>query len=158
MNKFGLDFRSIRYPAMIGPNVRTPGHWAPHMIEDSIAGRPNECIYTIPERGMPMIYLTDAARAADMVLQAPKEKIKMVNYCVASVPDSVSAKELETILTKRYPKTKVNYNMDPAMRALMGKIGITTRFDDSYARKEWGWNPLYTTAEAIVDKIGRAHV
>ena len=151
MNKFGLDFRSIRYPAMIGPNVRTPGHWAPHMIEDSIAGRPNECIYTMPERGMPMIYLTDAARAADMVLQAPQEKIKMVNYCVASVPDSVSAKELETILTKRYPKTKVNYNMDPAMQALMEKIGITTRFDDSYARKEWGWSPLYTTAEAIVD-------
>ncbi len=28
-NKFGLDFRSIRYALMIGPNVRTAGHWAP---------------------------------------------------------------------------------------------------------------------------------
>jgi len=38
MNKFGLDFRSIRYPATVGPNVRTPGHWMPPMIEDAISG------------------------------------------------------------------------------------------------------------------------
>ncbi len=24
-------------------------------------------------------------------------------------------------------------------------------FDDSYARKEWGWNPQYNTLEAIID-------
>ncbi|HSR10940.1 MAG TPA: NAD(P)-dependent oxidoreductase, partial [Thermodesulfobacteriota bacterium] len=28
-SKFGLDFRSVRYALMIGPNVHTPGHWAP---------------------------------------------------------------------------------------------------------------------------------
>ena len=150
-NKFGLDFRSIRYPYMIGPNVRTPGHWAPPMIEDSIKGRPHECIYGMPETAGPMIYLIDAARAADMVLQAPKEKIEMVNYCVASIPDAVSAKELEAILTKRYPKTKIAYNMEPAQQELRRKTGIMKRFDDTYARKEWGWSPLYTTAEAMID-------
>ena len=150
-NKFGLDFRSIRYPTMIGPNVRTPGHWAPHMIEDSIAGRPNECIYAMPDTAAPWIYLTDAARAADMVLQAPKEKIEMVNYCVAGVPDAVSVKEVVDILTKRYPKTKVTYNMHPTSQAIRRGLGVITRFDDSYARKEWGWSPLYSSAEAIID-------
>ena len=24
-------------------------------------------------------------------------------------------------------------------------------FDDSYARKEWGWKPLYNTPELIID-------
>ena len=24
-------------------------------------------------------------------------------------------------------------------------------FDDSYARKEWGWQPQYATTEAIID-------
>src|SRR5512136_512574 len=45
MNKFGIDFRSIRYPAMVGPGVRTPGHWIPPMIEDAVLGRPHECLY-----------------------------------------------------------------------------------------------------------------
>ena len=150
MNKFGLDFRSIRYPLMIGPNVRTAGHWAPHMIGDSIKGTPHKSTYADPEAAGPMIYLTDAARAADMVLQAPKEKIQMVNYCVASLPDAVSAKELETILTKRYPGTKVTYNLDPAVAERRRRFGPVKRFDDSCARKEWGWSPLITTTEAMI--------
>ena len=149
-NKFGLDFRAIRYPAMYGPNVRTPGHWAPHMIEDAIMGRPHECIYaTADDPGIPAIYLTDAARAADMVLAAPKEKIKMVNYCVASVQDAVSTKEMEAILQKRYPKTSITYKDAPRGIDVSG----IKRFDDSFARKEWGWQPLYTTTEAMVDQF-----
>jgi len=123
------------------------------MIEDAIMGRPHESIYAVPDTtGFAWIYLTDAARSADMVLQAPKEQIKMVNYCVASVPDSVSVKEVETTLTKRYPKTKITYNMDPERLARMRSITIK-RFDDSYARKEWGWKPLYDSPGAIIDQF-----
>jgi threonine 3-dehydrogenase len=152
MNKFGLDFRSIRYPATVGPNVRTPGHWMPPMIEDAILGKPHECIYApAGDPGMPIIYLADAARAADMVLEAPKEQIKMVNYCVSGVPDAVSVNEVETILKRRYPKMSVSY------RAPLGEIrvGVVKRFDDSCARNEWGWKPLYSTPEAVVEKFER---
>jgi nucleoside-diphosphate-sugar epimerase len=150
MNKFGMDFRSIRYPATVGPNVRTPGHWMPPMIEDAIAGRPHECIYApAGDPGMPIIYLTDAARAADMVLQAPKEQIKMVNYCVSGIPDAVSVNDMETILKKRYPKTSISYQKP------LGEIrvGGVIKFDDSCARNEWGWKPLYTTSEAVVERF-----
>jgi threonine 3-dehydrogenase len=152
MNKFGLDFRSIRYPATVGPNVRTPGHWMPPMIEDSIFGRPHECLYApADDPGMPLIYLTDAARAADMVLQAPKGQIKMINYCVSGVSDAVSVNNMETILRKRYPKTSISY------RNPLGEIrvGVVKRFDDTYARNEWHWKPLYTTPEAVVEKFER---
>lgn len=152
MNKFGLDFRSIRYPATVGPNVRTPGHWMPPMIEDSILGRPHECLYApADDPGMPLIYLTDAARAADMVLQAPKAQIKMVNYCVSGVSDAVSVNNMETILKKRYPKTSISY------RNPLGEIrvGVVKRFDDTYARNEWHWKPLYATPEAVVEKFER---
>jgi threonine 3-dehydrogenase len=152
MNKFGLDFRSIRYPATVGPNVRTPGHWMPPMIEDSIFGRPHECLYApADDPGMPLIYLTDAARAADMVLLAPKGQIKMVNYCVSGVSDAVSVNNMETILKKRYPKTSISY------RNPLGEIrvGVVKRFDDTYARNEWHWKPLYTTPEAVVEKFER---
>jgi len=150
-NKFGLDFRSIRYASMIGPNVHTPIHWAPPMIEDAILGRPNECVYGTPESAGSMIYVRDAARAADMVLQAPKENIEMVNYNVAGIPAVVSARELETILIKRFPKTKVTYKLDPFLQTLRRRYAVLKVFDDSYARKEWGWKPQYATPEAIID-------
>ena len=150
-NKFGLDFRSIRFAHMIGPNVHTPGHWAPPMIEDAILGKPHECIYGTPESTISMIYVRDAARAADMVLQAPKENIKMVNYNVAGTPAVVSAKEVEAILIKRFAKTKVTYKLDPTPQRRRGEFGAWKVFDDSYARKEWGWKPEYATAEAIID-------
>jgi len=149
--KFGLDFRSIRYAHMIGPNVRTPGHWAPPMIEDAISGKPNECIYGAPETTNSMIYVRDAARAADMVLQAPKENTRMMNYNVAGIPDVISALELETFLTKRFPKSKVSYKLDPALQTLHRRHATMKVFDDSYARKEWGWRPQYTTLKAITD-------
>ena len=156
-NKFGLDFRSIRYAQMIGPNVHTPGHWAPPMIEDAILGKPNECIYGTPESTISMMYVRDAARAADMVLQAPKENIEMLNYNVAGIPDVVSARELETILIKRFPKTKVTYKLDPILQRTRqrqrGGFGAWKVFDDSYARKEWDWKPQYVTIEAIIDRF-----
>jgi threonine 3-dehydrogenase len=150
--KFDLDFRSIRYAHMIGPNVRTPGHWAPPMIEDAILGKPNECIYGNPESAISMIYVRDAARAADMVLQAPGENIEMVNYNVAGIPEVISATEIENILKRRYPDTKVTYNAETTLQETVRQrfAGIKV-FDDSYARKEWGWQPEYTTPEAIID-------
>ena len=154
-NKFGLDFRSIRYAQMVGPNVQTPGHWAPPMIEDAVLGNPNECIYGTPESTISMIYIRDAARAADMVLQAPKENIEMLNYNVAGIPDVISAKEVETILIKRFPRTRVTYKLDSTLQRTRqrhrGGFSALKAFDDSHARKEWGWRPQYATPEAIID-------
>jgi threonine 3-dehydrogenase len=149
MNKFGIDFRSIRYPSTCGPNIRTPGHWVPGMIQDAIMGRGHECIYASPDQpGVPIIYVTDAARAADMIMQAPKDKIKMVNYCVAGIPDAVSVREMEAALERRY-KARISY------RPLQERSALTVvkRFDDSYARKEWGWKPLHDTLESMIEKF-----
>ncbi len=150
-NKFGLDFRSIRFAHMIGPNVHTPGHWAPPMIEDAIAGKPNECIYGTPESTISMIYVRDAARAASMVLQAPRENIKMINYNIAGIPAVVSAREVEAALGQRFPASKVSYQPDPTRPGAGRRFGAWKVFDDSYARQEWGWKPQYATIEAIID-------
>ena len=149
-NKFNLDFRSIRYALMIGPNVRTAGHWVPAMVEDSILGRPHEAKYALPDSPASLIYVKDAARAAYLVLEAPKENIKMVNYNVAGIPQIVTAGEIEIALKKRYPNTQITYNDDQFLPALKAQ-SVMKVFDDSYARKEWGWNPRYNTLETIID-------
>ena len=82
--KFGLDFRGLRYPSVVGPGVATPGHWDAPMIQSAIAGRPFQC-HVPPDRGGAMIYYKDAAMAAHALLAAPPEKIKMVNYNVGGI-------------------------------------------------------------------------
>ena len=122
------------------------------MIQDAILGKPHECIYAAADDpGAPIIYVTDAARAADMILQAPKNNIKMVNYCVSGIRDALSVNELETVLKRRYPKTEITY------RAPVGglPVSVIKKFDDSCARKEWEWKPLYDSPEAIIDKFER---
>ena len=149
--KFGLDFRSIRYAQMIGPGVRTQGHWAPAMIEDAINGKTNECIYAYPETAISMIYVKDAARAADMVLQAPRDTIKMMNYNIAGIPEFVTAAELEAALGNRYKEAKVVYKPDASLEEIGNDFRTLKKFDDSYARNEWGWYPEYDTVDRIID-------
>ncbi len=146
--KFGLDFRSIRYPAVVGPDDRTPGHWWSSMIEDAIVGKPHECLVT-EDASISMIFIKDAVRATDMVLQAPKENIKMVNYNIAGITTSVSAKEVEQAIKKYIPDAVITYKPTPVVRSSRNLPALEV-FDDSYARKEWAWKPIYFTIEQIV--------
>ena len=150
--KFGLDFRSVRFAHMVGPNVRTPGHWAPAMIEDAILGKLNDCVYGSPSTAVSLIYVTDAARSVDKLAQSPQEYIKMMNYNVTGIPQVTTARELEGILKKRYPGSKVNYKDDAGISEAARRVSISMdEFNDDCARKEWGWSPLYGTQDTIID-------
>jgi len=155
--KFGLDFRSVRFAYMVGWNVRTPNHWAPPMIEDAIMGRPHRCIYATPETAQSFIHVKDAALACARVLEAPVERIETMNYNVTGVPRHVSAGEMAAILKKRYRGFEVTFDKDvlPGVLEQNRMYGKVTRFDDSRARAEWGWQPRYGTPEAIIEAMDK---
>lgn len=145
--RFGLDFRSIRYPTVVGPGVpASPAHWDAPMIECAIRGQPYECPVS-GDASAPMIYYKDASRAAVMVLQAPKEKIQMVNYNVAGVAAMVSARDLEVTIKKYIPGAAITYTKNPPPLPFHSYIKV---WDDAYARQEWGWKPQVTTIDELV--------
>ncbi len=142
--KFGLDFRSLRYPSVVGPERPVPGHWDVPMIQAALSGQPVDCPVP-PDRGNAMIYYKDAALAAFMLLSAPAEKIKMVNYNVGGVR-RVTPREVEAALRKQAPGLSVNYVTPPGPRMPAREIA----WDDSYARSEWGWTPQFTDIDRLV--------
>jgi len=146
-NKYGLDFRSIRYAAVVGPSVKTPGHWVPPMIEDAVQGKPHDSLVT-EDTGTWMISLRDAARAAHLVLQAPREKIKMVNYNVSGPNPAVSAGEIGAAIKKYIPGAVIRFKQGQSDAG--AHHGHRGRLDDSYARKEWGWQPEHPNVDRIV--------
>jgi threonine 3-dehydrogenase len=148
--KFGLDFRSVRYPALIGPGVRTPGvaQYNAWMIEYPAAGKPYEC-YVSGETRMPVMYFKDAARCIDMLYRAPREQIQTMNYNVAGVTPSRTAQELEQVVRKYIPAAQITYNPNPEIMDFYETLRMEV-IDDTRARQEWGWDPQFAGLDKVV--------
>ena len=147
---FGLNFRSIRFPSVIGPGtkLRTVAQYNSWMIEYPALGKPFECFVTEGTKG-PGMYFKDAVRSLLMIADAPRDNIVMVNYNVGGLVPTPTAKELETEVRKHIPDAAITYVPDPAIMDYYA-TAKTEAFDDSCAREEWGWLPEYGSLDEIV--------
>ena len=145
---FDLDFRCMRYPNIFGPSVRISKklQYIAWMIQSAALGRPAECPVS-EDTKLPVLYYEDAMRATQMLYDAPKEQIKTVCYNVVGVFPSLTAKEVELAIKKFIPEAKFTYKPDPWVMDYYRSIN---NIDDSRAREEWGWRPLYVDFEKIV--------
>lgn len=148
--KFGLDFRALRYIAVMGPGVKTPAitQYNSWMVENAALGKPYEC-YVTEKTGTPVTYFKDAIRAAEMLYYAPKEQIKTICYNISGVSPAQSAGELEQAIKKFIPEARITYKPDPVAMEIFRTLPIKV-IDDSRAREEWGWQPRYTNFDKVV--------
>ena len=147
--KYGLDFRGVRYPSIVGPGVKTPGvaQFTSWVIEECAKGNP----FTItlkPETRFPAMYFKDAAQAIVQLGKAPLENIKTINYLVAGVNPIASAGELADIVRAKIPGAKISFEPNLELQDILDRNLLP--IDDSMAQKEWNWHPEYDQ-ERIVD-------
>jgi threonine 3-dehydrogenase len=149
--KFGLDFRSLRYCAVMGPGVKTIAvtQFYPWMVENAALGKPFEC-FAAEDAAVPVTYFKDAIRAIEMLYYAPKENIKTVVYNIAGVSPARTAKELEMSIRKFIPDAKITYKPDKVTMEFFRSQTMKV-FDDTNARKEWGWKAEYTDFDKVVE-------
>jgi threonine 3-dehydrogenase len=147
--KYGLDFRGLRYPSIVGPGVKTPGvvQYTSWVIEECAKGNPFTLTVT-PETRCPVMYYKDSALSMIQLARAPLKNIRMVNYLVAGVTPIASAQELVDIVEKKIPDAKVDFKPDRDLQAILDKLLLP--IDDTLAQKEWGWTSQYDQ-EKIVD-------
>jgi len=150
--KYGLDFRGIRYPAIVGPGARTPGavQFTSWMIEESVKGKPFT-VWVEPHTKAPILYYKDAARAAVKLARTPIDSIKMVNYVLSGVTPTPSAAELAQAVRNRVPGAQISFDSDEELQAILDKTLLP--IDEKYAREEWGWKPEYGIQEMVDDFI-----
>ena len=150
--RYALDFRSVRLPSIVGPGVRTPGvaQYNSLMIEKAAIGEPYECYVTEDTKCPGIMYFKDAVRCLNMIYMASKEEIHTVNYNVVGLSNGVKAKELELIIRKYIPDFSVTYKPDPKVMAIFQAKTVAKAYDDTRAREEWGWNPMYDSMEKQV--------
>ncbi|MDH4147581.1 MAG: NAD-dependent epimerase/dehydratase family protein [Acidimicrobiia bacterium] len=144
--RYGFDFRSLRYPSIVGPGVTTwsVAQYTSWMIERAILGQPFEA-WVQPGAVIPLMYYRDAARAALDLAAAPIDAIKSINYLVDGPPPTPTAGEIADAVRAKVPGAELSF--DPAA----GKARVL-RIDDAGARREWGWTPSYDL-DAMIEEM-----
>lgn len=147
--KFGLDYRGVRYPSIVGPGVKTPGvvQYTSWVIEECAKGN-HFTIWVKPETKCPVMYFKDAALAIVKLKETPLANIKMVNYVIAGATPIASAQELADMVKARIPTAQINFEPDLERQKILDKLLLP--IEDATARNEWNWRPEYNQ-ERIVD-------
>ena len=150
--KFGIDFRGVRFPSLLGPGVTTPGvgQYNPLAIEAAIKGEPF-VIWAPEDTVVPMMYVKDAVRCLVLLYEAPEESIRTRVYNVGQITPPPTAKELVATIKQFYPEARITFKPDPAIMEILKTIprGITA----DEAEAEWGWNISYTLKDTVRDFI-----
>ena len=153
--KYGIDFRGLRFPSIIGPGVRTPGivQYTSRVIEESANGNPFTLRVT-PDQRVSVMYITEAGRASVELAEAPEENIKTMVYNIDGLQPTPTAQDLADAVKRNIPSAEIDFDVDTNLQQILGKKFM--KFDDSMARSEWGWNPTYdldTIVKSVVTAL-----
>ena len=151
-NKYGVDTRSVRFPGLIS-NVTLPGggttDYAVEVYYAAVKGEEFVCPIA-PGTYMDMMYMPDALKAAvDLMNADPTKLIHRNAFNIASM--SFEPEMLFTKIREYIPTLKVRYELDPVRQSIASSW--PDRMDDSCARKEWGWKPVYDMDSMTRDMI-----
>ncbi len=146
--KYGLDFRGIRFPSVLGPGITTPGvaQYNPRVIEECAKGNPFT-IWVTPETRIPIMYFTEAARSLVELGRASVEAIKTINYVLTGITPTPSAGDLADVVRAKIPGAQIKFEPDPELQPILDDI--SKRVDDTKAQQEWGWKPAYDLEQSV---------
>jgi threonine 3-dehydrogenase len=155
--RFGLDFRGIRLPSVVGPfstavHMSSYNCWA---IEEPLRGR-GYALPVEPETKVPALYFKDAARALLLLADTNKERITTGVYNLAGITPPYTAQQLVDAVAARIPQAKLSFAPDPQVMALLKGIE-QMHISEEKARKEWGWKIAYDLDEMVDDFIQEFH-
>ncbi len=148
--KFGVDFRAVRLPSIIGPGRGGGGAsaYSTLMISEPALKRPYQV--TVEEDViMPLLYIKDCVNCLIRLYEADNTKLKRRVYCIAGF--SPTAGEIANEVKRVIPSAEIQFKPD---RELTEIVRSWPKYlDESRAREEWGWETKYFLRETVEDFI-----
>lgn len=148
--RYGFDFRAVRYPGLISAEMPGGGtsDYALYMYVDGVRIGVYEA-FCRPETRIPLMYMPDALRALVDLSEAPEEQLTRRIYNIAAF--SPTASEIAESVTRLVPSVKLTFRPDPARQAILDSWPCA--LDDSAARRDWGWKPAFDLEQMTDDLI-----
>ncbi len=153
--RFGVDTRSVRFPGLIS-YVTPPGggttDYAVDIYYSAVKGEKFQC----PIKAgtfMDMMYMPDALRAAIEIMEAdPSRLVHRNSFNIASM--SFDPEIIYNCIKKYIPDFEMEYKNDPLRQGIADSW--PNRLDDTCARMEWDWKPVYdldTMTQHMIEKL-----
>lgn len=150
--RFGVDFRSLRYPGIISSEVLPGGGTTDYAIDifyKALTNQTYEC-FLQKDAELPMMYMPDCLDATLQIIQADPSLLKQRTYNVTAC--SFTPEQLAEEIRKHIPDFKIVYQ--PDFRNEIAKSWPKS-LDDSDARKDWKWNHEYGIEEMTKDMLSK---
>jgi len=146
-----LDFRAIRFPGIISAFTIPSGgtsDFGPEMIHAAAQNLPYDS-FVRSDVTIPFMIMPDAVRSLIMLAETPVEKLQQRIYNITSF--SLSAGDFMDMTKNGFPEAEINFIPDPKRQAIVDTW--PEAINDSPARTDWGWNPIYGTREICQDYL-----
>mmetsp|Transcript_16983 Transcript_16983/g.19304 ORF Transcript_16983/g.19304 Transcript_16983/m.19304 type:complete len:241 (-) Transcript_16983:469-1191(-) len=153
-DRYGLDFRSLRYPGVISSKTMPGGGTTDYAVEiyyEALRhGRYTS--FLKEDTALPMMYMKDCIKATLMLMEAPNERLSQRVYNITSM--SFSPKELASSIQKFIHDFEIDYTPD-----FRQEIADTwpASINDDLARSDWDWQPDFDIDKMTEDMLIELH-
>ncbi|HJN05404.1 MAG TPA: NAD-dependent epimerase/dehydratase family protein [Bacteroidales bacterium] len=135
-NRFGVDFRSVRYPGLISYKTEPGGGTTDYAVEiffEAIRNSRYECFLS-EDTALPMMFMDDAIKNTIKLMEADGDKLSLrSSYNMAGI--SFTPKQVANEIKKHIHDFSIVYKPD-FRHAIANSWPVS--IDDSIARKDWG--------------------
>jgi len=148
---YGLDVRGVRFPGIISHRTRPSGGTTDYAVDVFYQALENGAYtyFVRPDTTLPMLYMPDAIAALVDLFEADSSGLRYrTSYNVGSL--SFSAEELTEEIQRQWRSFDVSY--EPDHRQAIADSWPAS-LDDSAAREDWGWDPIYGRQEMVADML-----
>ncbi|VDK86733.1 unnamed protein product [Litomosoides sigmodontis] len=151
--RFGVDFRSLRFPGIISATAPGGGttDYAIQIFYDALTHGKHVC-YLRPNSRLPMMYYDDCITSIISYLSASAEKLTHRTYNVTGY--SFTPKEIAAAIRKVMPNFEIEYEICPIRQKIADSWPES--LDDTSAKNEWNWQPMYdleSTVDVMFDLV-----
>jgi nucleoside-diphosphate-sugar epimerase len=150
--RFGLDTRGVRFPGLISYETEPGGGTTDYAVEiyiEALKHREYTC-YLQEDTYLDMMYMPDAIKAMINLMEADPNKLVHRNaFNVTSM--NFTPAQIASEIKKHIPEFKIDYKVDPVRQAIADSW--PNSLDDSCAREEWGWDPVYDLESMTKDML-----
>lgn len=148
--RFGVDFRSLRYPGIISSEALPGGGTTDYAVEIFYEALKNKKYTSFLDKGtyLPMMYMPDCIKCTMDLIEANQSKLVHRSYNITAM--SFAPEEIAAEIKKHIPEFEISYK--PDFRQSIAESWPAS-LDDSVAREEWGWKPKYDLAAMTKDML-----
>lgn len=154
--RYGVDFRSLRYPGLISYKTEAGGGTTDYAVEiyyEAIRNNSYNC-FLREDTALPMMFMDDAIKATIQLMEADPARLSLrSSYNVGGM--SFTPKEVVAAIRKHQPDFSVTF--EPDFRQAIADSWPAS-IDDSVARADWGLSDAFnldSMTELMLSEIGK---